>query len=63
MTDDLRSRTGPGLTGLGLLAVVVRGLPQVWAGLRAGAPGLGSVFFPLLLVALGSLAHSRRTPR
>jgi hypothetical protein len=65
VSDELPTRTtaGPGLTGLVLLAVVVLGLPQVWSELRAGAPGLGSVFFPLLLVAVGSLAVSRRPSR
>ena len=65
MNSDLRTRTtaGPALTGLVLLAVVVLGAPQVWTELRAGAPGLGSVFFPLLLLAVGSLAVSRRRPR
>ncbi len=54
---------GPGRTALVLLAVVVLGSPQVWSEMRAGSPGLGSVFFPVLLVAVGSLAVSRRTPR
>ena len=62
---DRRTPTAPGpaLTGLVLLAVVVLGVPQVWSDLRSGRPGLSSVFFPVLLVAVGSLAMSRRTPR
>ena len=54
---------GPGLTGLVLLAVVVLGLPQVWADLSSGALGLESVFFPVLFLAFGYLAVARRTSR
>ena len=67
MTGDREPRpstaAGPGLTGLVVLAVLALGAPQVWSELRAGAPGLGSVFFPVLFVALGSLAVSRRSSR
>ena len=67
MSDDREPRPstapGPGLTGLVVLAVLALGAPQVWSELRAGSPGLGSVYFPVLGAALGYLAVSRRTPR
>ncbi len=64
--SDLRERpTGtaasPLLTALSVVVVVVLGGPQVWADLSGGGPGLASVYFPVLGVALLCLAVSRRT--
>ena len=59
---DPRPVHAPGqlLTVLTVVLAVVLGAPQVWDEVRAGRPGLASVFFPVLAVALGLLAVSRR---
>ena len=63
MTAPTRRDAGPALTGLVVLAVAVLGLPQVWADVRSGSLGLESVFYPVLGIALGHVAVSRRPVR
>lgn len=58
-----RAESGPALTGLLVLVIAVLGVPQVWADLHSRAPGLESVFFPVLGIAFGYLAVSRRAER
>jgi hypothetical protein len=61
--DGFERREDGALTGLVVLLVVVLGAPQVLSDLRTGQLGLGSVFFPVLLVAFGYLAVSQRAAR
>ena len=59
---DPRAAGGQGLTLLVVLLIAVLGVPQVWADVTGGGGlGLESVFFPVLGIAFGSLAMSRRT--
>ena len=62
-TESVRSVSGPGLTVLVVLLIAVLGTPQVWADLHSGRLGLESVFFPVLGIAFGFLAVSRRADR
>ena len=68
MSDDVRDRpvrreATPALTLLVVLLIAVLGLPQVWNDLRSGHLGLESVFYPVLGIAFGYLAVSRRAER
>ena len=49
------------LTALVVLVCGVIGLPQVVESLRDGTVELATVFYPVLLVAFGVLAWTRRT--
>ena len=51
---------GPLLTGLVVVVVVVLGVPAIWNSLRTGHIGLETIFYPVLGVAFGYLAVSRR---
>ena len=59
----VRPVSGPGSTVLVVLLIAVLGTPQVWADLHSGRLGLESVFFPVLGIAFGCLAVSRRADR
>ncbi len=64
MSSPVRERDTAGtvLTVLVVLLIAVLGVPQVWADVTgSGGLGLESVFFPVLGVAFGVLAVSRRT--
>jgi hypothetical protein len=54
------SAAGPLLTGLVLLLVTVVGGPQVWDALRDGDLRPEVVFYPVVGIAFGCLALSRR---
>ena len=57
--EQQRLAAGPGLTGLVVLLIAVLGAPQVWDALRSREFGPALVFYPVLALALGSVAVRR----